>query len=155
MKSIYSLCFVVLLPVAALAQTTPPPDNSNKPKPTVPVLAKDHAGWGRVGIRLTFDKVTGIPTIAGLTKGGPASDFGFKVGDVIIKIDKNYTSTLTEDEVKLALHGQPGTGVELTVQRGDNPLFIVRAIERRVLLPAEMYAEDTLDSAPPQPEEKP
>jgi C-terminal processing protease CtpA/Prc len=74
-----------------------------------------------------------MPQIIGLTRGGPASDAGFLIGDVIIKIDKNYTNTLSQDEVKLALHGEPSTGVELTVQRGDNPKYIVRAVERRVL----------------------
>jgi C-terminal processing protease CtpA/Prc len=82
---------------------------------------------------LAFSKDTGMPQIIGLTRGGPASDAGFLIGDVIIKIDKNYTNTLSQDEVKLALHGEPSTGVELTVQRGDDPHFIVRAVERRIL----------------------
>jgi len=69
------------------------------------------------------------------------------VGDVIIKIDKNYTNTLSQDEVSLALHGRPGTGVELTIQRDDNPKLIVRAVERRIL-PA--GAEDMV--APPMSE---
>jgi C-terminal processing protease CtpA/Prc len=68
-----------------------------------------------------------------LIRGGPAADVGFRVGDTVLKIDKNWVYTLTPDDAKLALHGQPGTGVELTVQRGDNPRFIVRAAERRVI----------------------
>ncbi len=126
----FSLLIVLAaLPALALAQDSP----DAKPKPFLPVLPEQHSGIGRIGVRLAFDKDTGMPQIIGLTRGGPASDAGFLIGDVIIKIDKNYTNTLTQDEVKLALHGEPSTGVELTVQRGDDPKYIVRAVERRVL----------------------
>ena len=63
---------------------------------------------------------------------------------MIIKIDRNFTNSLTQDEIKTALHGEPGTGVELTVQRGDNPDLIVRAIQRRIISP---YAEDIVTPA--------
>ena len=52
---------------------------------------------------------------------------------MIIRIDKNYTNTLTQDEISLALHGEPGTGVELTIQRDDDPHYIIRAVARRIL----------------------
>ena len=84
-------------------------------------------------MQLEYDKATGLPHIAALIRGGPAADFGFRAGDVIIRIDKNYTSTMTQDEISLALHGEPGTGVELTIQRDDDPHYIIRAIERRIL----------------------
>jgi C-terminal processing protease CtpA/Prc len=118
---------------AALAQaTTPPPDDKNKPKPFAPVIASQHEGPGRIGVRLVFEK-DGTCIIGGLLRGGPAADAGFRVGDVIIKIDKNTVASLSPDEARTALHGLAGTGVELTVQRGDDPHYIVRAAERRVL----------------------
>jgi len=117
----------------AMAQaTTPPPDEKNKPKPFAPVVASEHQGPGRIGVRLVFEK-DGTCIIGGLIRGGPAADAGFRVGDVILKIDKNEVASLSQDEARLALHGRPGTGVELTVQRGDNPLYIVRAVERRII----------------------
>jgi len=134
MKPLPAICLLVCLPALALAQTAPPPDTAAKEQPFEPVLAQDHMGAGRIGVRIDFDKVTGMPVIVALTRGGPAADFGFRVGDVIIKIGKNYTSTLTQDEIHLALRGQPGTGVELTVQRDDDPRFVVRSVERRILL---------------------
>jgi len=133
MKLILAACLIGLLPAVAFAQTLAPADDSSKPKPFQPVLLQQHSGLGRIGVRLVFDKVTGVPSIAGLTKGGPAVDYGFRVGDVIIKIDKNLTTSLTEEDVHLALRGQPGTGVELTVMRDDDPKFLVRAVERRIL----------------------
>jgi C-terminal processing protease CtpA/Prc len=133
MKLLLTACFTGFLPVLALAQATPPPDSTSKPAPFQPILAKDHQGLGRIGVHLEYDKVTGLPHIEALIRGGPAADFGFRAGDVIIRIDKNYCSTMTQEEVSLALHGEPGTGVELTIQRDDDPHYIVRAVERRII----------------------
>jgi C-terminal processing protease CtpA/Prc len=130
-----------------MAQATPPPDASTKAQPVEPVVASEHSGPGRIGVALNFDKTTHQPTIAILTRGGPAADFGFRVGDVIIKIDKNYTNTLSEDDARLALHGEPGSAVELTVQRGDNPKLIIRSLVRRIPSP---NAEDMVN--PPMDE---
>jgi len=134
MKLLLSLCLTAVLPAVALAQTVPPADLSpSKPAPFQPLVAKEHLGLGRIGVRLAFDKDSGLPRIIALTRGGPAADAGFRAGDVIIRIDKNYTNTLSQDEVSLALHGEPGTGVELTICRDDDPHYIIRAVERRVL----------------------
>jgi C-terminal processing protease CtpA/Prc len=133
MKLLLAVCLTGILPAAALAQATPPPDMSSHPAPFQPLVAKEHQGLGRIGVRLAFDKDTGLPRIIALTRGGPAADYGLRAGDVIIRIDKNYTSTLSQDEVSLALHGEPGTGVELTICRDDDPHYIIRAVERRIL----------------------
>jgi C-terminal processing protease CtpA/Prc len=129
-------CLLFSLPLLISAQPlgpVPPLDQAAKPKPLEPVLVKDHSGLGRIGVRLAFVKDTGLPQIVGMVRGGPAADYGFQIGDVIIKIDKNFTNSLSEDEIKLALHGEAGTGVELTVQRGDDPRLVVHAVERRIL----------------------
>jgi C-terminal processing protease CtpA/Prc len=132
MKPLLAACLIGLLPALAHAQV-PATSDADKPQSFEPVLAKDHTGPGRIGVQLEYDKVTGLPHIAALTRGGPAADFGFRVGDIIIRIDRNYTSTLTQDDISLALHGEPGTAVELTIKRDDNPSLIVRALERRIL----------------------
>jgi predicted metalloprotease with PDZ domain len=134
MKFLFYAAFLALLTLGARAQmpTTPPPDDKDKPKPFAPVLVSQHQGAGRIGVRLVFEK-DGTCLIGGLVRGGPAYDVGFRVGDTVIKIDKNLVSSLTPNEARLALHGRPGTGVELTVMRDDNPRYIVRAAERRVL----------------------
>ena len=133
MKLLLTVCLTGILPAVALAQATPPPDTATKAAPFEPLVAKEHQGLGRIGVRLAFDKETGLPRIIALTRGGPAADFGFRAGDVIIRIDKNYTNTLTQEEISLALHGEPGTGVELTIQRDDDPHYIIRSVERRFL----------------------
>jgi len=147
MKRIATACLIGFLPALALAQTATSTDPDAKPPLFQPVLAKDHLGQGRIGVRLSFDKDTGIPQIASLVRGGPAADFGLRAGDVILRIDKNYTSTMTQDEINMALRGQPGTGVELTIGRDDDPHFIVRAVERRVI-----YADQEEIAQPPRSE---
>jgi C-terminal processing protease CtpA/Prc len=131
MKLLLTACLTGILPACALAQATP--DAPAKNPPFQPLVASEHQGLGRIGVRLEYDKITGLPHIAALVRGGPAADFGFRAGDVILRIDKNYTATLTQDEISLALHGEPGTGVELTIQRDDDPHYIIRAVERRIL----------------------
>jgi C-terminal processing protease CtpA/Prc len=132
MKFLLPVLLVGLSSFSVVAQATTPTDQKVKPKQFTRFIARDHEGAGRIGVRLVFAK-DGTCIIGGLIRGGPAADLGFRVGDVILKIDKNDINSLSQDEARLALHGQPGTGVELTVQRGDNPRFIVRAVERRVL----------------------
>src|ERR1700683_1786500 len=97
MKLLLTACLTGFLPALALAQAPPPPDLPSKPAPFQPLVAKEHQGLGRIGVRLAFDKDTGLPRIIALTRGGPAADFGFRAGDVIIRIDKNYTTTLTPE----------------------------------------------------------
>jgi C-terminal processing protease CtpA/Prc len=133
MKLLLTACLTGFLPALALAQEVSASDANTKPAPFQPLVAKEHMGLGRIGVRLDYDKITGLPYISALTRGGPAADYGFRAGDVIIRIDKNYTTTLTHEEVSLALHGEPGTGVELTIQRDDDPHYIIRAVERRIL----------------------
>ena len=136
MKLLLAACFTGLLPALALAQATP---DAPKSPPFQPIVAKDHEGLGRIGVQLEYDKATGLPHIAALIRGGPAADFGFRAGDVIIRIDKNYTGTMTQDEISLSLHGEPGTGVELTIQRDDDPHYIIRAVERRIIRADQEY----------------
>jgi C-terminal processing protease CtpA/Prc len=147
MKMLLAAGLAGVLPALALGQPTGPTDSTTKPAPFQPIVAKDHQGLGRIGVQLEFDKLTGLPHIAALTRGGPAEDFGFRAGDVIIRIDRNYTSSLTKEEVSLALHGEPGTGVELTIQRDDDPRYIIRAVERRIL-----HADQENIAQPPRSE---
>jgi C-terminal processing protease CtpA/Prc len=145
MKLLLTACLTGFLPALALAQATP--DAPVKNPPFQPLVASEHQGLGRIGVRLEYDKITGLPHISALIRGGPAADFGFRAGDVLIRIDKNYTATLTPDEINLALHGEPGTGVELTIQRDDDPHYIIRAVERRVL-----HADQEEIAQPPRSE---
>ena len=80
--------------------TTPPPDDKDKPKPFAPIVAASIRA-GRIGVRLVFEK-DGTCVIGGLVRGGPAFDVGFRVGDTVIKIDKNLR------QLALARRGEAG-----------------------------------------------
>lgn len=120
-------------------QSLPPP----KPPMIEPFHPEAHTGSGRLGMRIEFLK-NGLPIITALTQGGPAMDFGLRVGDVILRIGKNDPLSLTKDQVKLSLHGDPGSSVELSIERNDcvKPLLI--AIKRREL------PTDSVDTNPPR-----
>ena len=133
MKLFLAACFTAFLPAVAFAQATPPVDASAKAAPFRPLVAKEHEGLGRIGVRLAFDKVTGLPRITALTRGGPAADFGLRAGDVIIRIDKNYLHDADAGRNQPRAAWPAGHGVELTIQRDDDPHYIIRAVERRIL----------------------
>ena len=78
MKFTVCIAFLVLMTVGARAQmpTTPPPDAKDKPKPFAPIIASQHSGPGRIGVRLVFQK-DGTCVIGGLVRGGPAFDARF------------------------------------------------------------------------------
>ena len=115
---------------ASNAGGTQPP--SGKPTPVVPFVAADHTGNGRLGMRIGFLN-NGLPFIAAITQGGPAMDYGFKVGDIILRVGKNDPLSLTPEEVRLSLHGEPGSSIELTIQRNDETHPRVLAVQRREL----------------------
>ena len=71
MKLLLAACLTGLLPAVALAQATPTPDAPAKNPPFQPIVAKEHQGLGRIGVRLEYDKATGLPHIAALVRGGP------------------------------------------------------------------------------------
>ncbi len=137
MKLFLATCFIALIPAFASAQTDAP-----KPAPVEPVLAKYHAGYGRVGVRLGTDKKTGLPQIIALIHNGSAQYYGLKVGDILVRIDKNLTSTLSGDEISLALRGPVGSSVEVAVQREDNPHYFVIAMKRQAMTP---FSNDKLN----------
>ena len=64
MKSLHAACLIAFLPTLAFAQSAPPPDAAAKPPVLYPVLPKDHEGLGRIGVRISYDKTTGLPQIS-------------------------------------------------------------------------------------------
>lgn len=66
---------------------------------------------------------------------------GLQAGDVVLMIDGAYVPSLSANEIRDRLRGEPGTFVDLTVQRGDHVLYL--RVARDPLLLREP------DSAPP------
>jgi carboxyl-terminal processing protease len=65
---------------------------------------------------------------------------GINPGDLIIKINDEYTDVLTMDEVLARLRGEPGVEIKLLIRRGEKlefPIAITRAI---IEVPTVKYA---------------
>jgi len=86
--------------------------------------------FGGIGIELTLEDR--VPAVIAPIDGTPAADAGIEPGDRIIKIDAQPTTGMDVEEIVKRLRGAPGTGVTLTIGRGDRPPFDV-ALTRSVI----------------------
>ena len=69
-------------------------------------------------------------TIISPIKGTPGERAGLRASDVILKIDGKDTTYMTTDEAASLMRGPEGTGVHLTIKRGDEVIEvpIIRAM---------------------------
>lgn len=85
-----------------------------------------------VGIGVRIDAAEdGRPLIVGVFRGSPAETADLQPGDIIVAVDSEPTAGQDLDEVASRIRGEPGSTVQMTIQRGvDGPeseLTIVRA----------------------------
>ncbi|MFW5992418.1 MAG: S41 family peptidase [Halanaerobiaceae bacterium] len=80
--------------------------------------------FGGIGIVITIrnDKLTIVSPI----KDTPGDRAGLKAGDVIKAVDGELTSEMSQQKAVDKMRGEPGTEVELTIERegGEEPLII-------------------------------
>ena len=70
---------IILAPVLAFAQAQPASfDEPAKPKPIQPIVASQHEGPGRIGVRLAFQKETGLPQIVGMVRAVRRTTLDFR-----------------------------------------------------------------------------
>jgi carboxyl-terminal processing protease len=79
--------------------------------------AKIQQGGKFGGIGVEIEVMNGNPVITSVTQSQPADKSGLNVGDIIKTIDGQSTKDRKKDEVEKYLVGQPGSSVELTVER--------------------------------------
>ncbi len=84
--------------------------------------------FGGLGIQITIKD--NILTIVSPLEGTPASKAGIEPGDKIIKIEGKSTEGITLPKAAKKLRGEPGTQVEITIQREGKYLdfLVTRAI---------------------------
>ncbi len=88
-----------------------------------------------VGIGVTMEQYGNSVRITDVTKGGPADEAGFKVGDLIVYVDRrDYTNT-TIAKLANIIRGEEGTKVTVTVKRTENgkDLYITRTLTRKYI----------------------
>ena len=69
------------------------------------------------GIGAQIDVRDGWITIVAPLPGGPALDAGIRTGDRIVKVDSKPTHELTVEEAQKQLRGEPGSTVQVTIER--------------------------------------
>ncbi|MDX2102960.1 MAG: S41 family peptidase [Alphaproteobacteria bacterium] len=78
-----------------------------------------------------------------ITPGAPAAEGGLRAGDVVLAVDGRSTEDLSESAAADLMRGASGTSVDLTIQRGDLPPFLVRLIRAQIFNPTVAFRWET------------
>ena len=97
--------------------------------------------YGGIGIRITIRD--GELTILSPISDTPGDEAGLKAEDVIAGIDGETTEDMTQQRAVDIMRGDPGTEVELTIERGDEEfeVDIVRELIDIPIVETETYPE--------------
>ena len=89
--------------------------------------ADDEGEYAGIGIQIMGNYATGLCTISRVFLDSPALDAGLRKGDVLTRVeDIDVVTTTLQDAVNI-MRGEPGTPVNVQVQRGDQLLdFVVQ-----------------------------
>lgn len=84
-----------------------------------------------IGAYVRYDSNVGFARLGEIFEGSPAQESGLEEGDLIIKVDDQYTKNMSLEDVIALIKGEEGTKVMLTVMReGDNEIYEFE-VERR------------------------
>ena len=89
--------------------------------------ADDEGEYAGIGIQIMGNYATGLCTISRVFLDSPALDAGLRKGDILTRVeDIDVVTTTLQDAVNI-MRGEPGTPVNVQVQRGDQLLdFVVQ-----------------------------
>ena len=101
------------------------------PEQYAQLWADDEGEYAGIGIQIMGDYATGLCTISRVFLDSPALDAGLRKGDVLTRVeDIDVVTTTLQDAVNI-MRGEPGTPVNVQVQRGDQLLDFV--VDRAVV----------------------
>lgn len=93
--------------------------------------ADDEGEYAGIGIQIMGNYAKGLCTISRVFLDSPALDAGLRKGDVLTRVeDIDVVTTTLQDAVNI-MRGEPGTPVNVQVQRGDQLLDFV--VDRAVV----------------------
>ena len=70
-----------------------------------------------IGAYVRYDSNVGFARLGEIFEGSPAQESGLKEGDLIIKVDEQYTKNMSLEDVIALIKGEEGTKVMLTIMR--------------------------------------
>ena len=101
------------------------------PEQYAQLWADDEGEYAGIGIQIMGDYITGLCTISRVFLDSPAFDAGLRKGDILTRVeDVDVVVTTLQDAVNI-MRGEPGTPVNVQVQRGDQLLDFV--VDRAVV----------------------
>lgn len=93
------------------------------------------------GIGASIRKMGPHFIVSEIIENYPAQQAGIKIGDYLIKIDGKAISSKPASEISDMLKGEPKSGIELTLERPDNPKpFKVRLERQKIVIDNVPYA---------------
>ncbi|MGE0154616.1 MAG: S41 family peptidase [Reyranellaceae bacterium] len=109
-----------------------------------PVMASDarFSREGAGGVGLSIRSVEGRIRIASIFPGMPASRAGFKVDDVIAKINDENVDGYDERQIVRRLRGDIDSDVTLTVLRGGDSEYTAKITRALIIPPTVQYARE-------------
>lgn len=93
--------------------------------------ADDEGEYAGIGIQIMGNYATGLCTISRVFLDSPALDAGLRKGDVLTRVEDIDVVTATLQDAVNIMRGEPGTPVNVQVQRGDQLLDFV--VDRAVV----------------------
>ncbi len=98
------------------------------------------------GLGITVGMRDGALTVISPIEGTPADKAGLKSEDIILKINDQSTLNMTIDEAVSIMRGKPGTPIELTIVRKEEPKPIVVKIIRDIIKIDSVYTKKIEDT---------
>lgn len=97
--------------------------------------------FGGIGALFSQDKDTKVITFLKVYEGSGAEEAGFKVDDILYKVDGKDISGEDLSEVVSKIRGDEDTTVELTVLRGDDGEEYTATVTRKIVQTDTVYHE--------------
>lgn len=97
--------------------------------------------FGGIGALFSQDKDTKVITFLKVYEGSGAEEAGFKVDDILYKVDGKDISGEDLSEAVSKIRGDEGTTVELTVLRGDDGEEYTATVTRKIVQTDTVYHE--------------
>ncbi len=93
------------------------------------------------GLGITIGMRDGALTIIAPMEGTPADKAGVKASDIILKINKKSTLSMTIDEAVAIMRGKPGTSLTLTIVRDGESKPLLIPITRDIIKIDSVYTK--------------